>query len=243
GRLLTRDRLADVMDLDWPQAVPPQWAVHGVRLYVPASAARTRSGVNGMSRSRTPTASNTAFAIAAGAGGCAPSPLPRDRLAAPEVRPPGPVEEDRFHRRDLREAKNRIALPVGAGDAHAVESDLLLERPARGLDQPALELVGETARVDHLPGIGRDDGAHGCNLPAVAVDQHLDHDRGVGLLVLVAREGETVAAAGFPPPADEAGLVGGGGEDRPSAFVVEVTQPERQRVDPGGVRQLVHAGF
>ena len=204
--------------------------------YVAASAPRTRSGVNGTSRSRTPTASNTAFAIAAGVGGCA-------RLAASEVRLPGPVDEDRFHRRDLREAKNRIALPVGAGHAQAVESDLLLERPARGLDQPTLELVGETARVDHLPGIGRDDGTHGRDLPAVAVDQHLDDDRGIGLLVLVAREGETMAAAGFPPAADEAGVFGGGGEDRPSALVVEVAQPERQRVDVGGVRQRVHAGL
>src|SRR4029453_13233718 len=90
-----------------------------------------------------------------------------------------------------------------------------LERPARGLDQPTLELVGETARVDHLPGIGRDDGTHGRDLPAVAVAQPPDHDRGIGLLVLVAREGETVAAAGFPPAADEAGVFGGGGEYPP----------------------------
>ena len=56
-----------------------------------ATAARTRSGVNGMSRSRTPMASKTAFAIAAGRRSLR-------RLARAEVRLAGAVEQ---HRLDL----------------------------------------------------------------------------------------------------------------------------------------------
>src|SRR5262249_4533269 len=44
-----------------------------------ASACFTRSGVNGSARSRLPVVFATAFAMAAAAGPCAPSPTPRNR--------------------------------------------------------------------------------------------------------------------------------------------------------------------
>ena len=50
------------------------------------------------------------------------------------------------------ETQDRIGFPVAAGDAAAVVGDLLVKRPTRGLDQPALELRLQPGRVDNLAG-------------------------------------------------------------------------------------------
>jgi len=51
-----------------------------------SKACNTRSGVNGISRSRIPTASNTAFALAAAVGPCEAYPLPRVDLSTRLIR-------------------------------------------------------------------------------------------------------------------------------------------------------------
>src|SRR5262249_60208597 len=68
-------------------------------------------------------------------------------------------------------------------------------------------------------------------------------ERGIRLLVLVAHEREAEAAPGFSPPRRPAGTLGRGREDRAGALVLEMSQPEGERVDPARVRQLVHEGL
>ena len=75
------------------------------RRYVSAAAlstARTRAGVIGTWRIRTPVASKNAFAIAAGVGTAGGSPAPPGTLV-------GPLDHDRRHRRVILEAQDRVA--------------------------------------------------------------------------------------------------------------------------------------
>src|SRR4029453_19196389 len=99
--------------------------------------------------------------------------------------------------------QERICLPVAARHAHRVEADFLLQGPARGLEESALELVREAIGVDDLAGVCRDPGAEQPDRAGRAVDLELDHHRGVALRVLVAGEGESLTSAvdGGPSPA------------------------------------------
>ena len=80
-----------------------------------AIAARMRSRVIGRSRTRTPSAWNTALPIAAAVGPCAASPAPIGLLL-------GPADDLDLDRRHLREAQDRVALPGVAGDARCDRS-------------------------------------------------------------------------------------------------------------------------
>ena len=82
-----------------------------------ASARRMRSARSGRSRRRAPVAAKTAFAIAAAVGPCAASPAPTGgSLRA--------LDHLDRHDRRLGEAGDRIAAPVDAGDALAIEGHL-----------------------------------------------------------------------------------------------------------------------
>src|SRR5262245_416231 len=59
----------------------------------------------------------------------------------------GPVEQDHVDLRYLVEAQDRIVGPRPRGHARPVEAHGLLERPARRLDDPALDLVRDAVRV------------------------------------------------------------------------------------------------
>src|SRR5215211_5587423 len=45
---------------------------------------------------------------------------------------------------------DRIAAPIPAGHARGVEADGLVERPARRLDDPSLDLVADSIRIDRF---------------------------------------------------------------------------------------------
>ena len=103
--------------------------------YLPAalSTARTRPGVIGASRMRTPVASKNAFATAAGTGDSAGSPEPVVREPGPgrvgHVGAGEPVDVDL---RRVLEPDHRVGDPVEARHALLVEHDLLVRARGRG---------------------------------------------------------------------------------------------------------------
>ena len=97
------------------------------------STPRTRAGVIGASRSRTPVASKNALATAAGTGDSAGSPEPVVREPGPgRVGHVGAGESVDVDLGRVLEPDHRIADPVEAGDALLVEVDLLVETHAKG---------------------------------------------------------------------------------------------------------------
>src|ERR1700730_11478080 len=80
---------------------------------------------------------------------------PLGRLAGAEPGLAGTVDERDRHLRHLGESQDRIATPIATGDALAVERDLLVERPARGLDDAAFHLVLESVGAHDLARIRR----------------------------------------------------------------------------------------
>src|SRR4029079_15839267 len=93
--------------------------------------------------------------------------------------------------RHFAELEHWVGLPVERGDA-VVKTDLLLEHPARRLDDAALVLINDAVRIDHEPGIGR---APYVVQPDVFIDGKLNDDSVVGGLVLISREGKAASAA------------------------------------------------
>src|SRR6185436_356200 len=101
------------------------------------------------------------------------------------------VDEADVDLRNLGEAQDRVALPAVGGDPTVGEANALLERPTRGLDDAAFDLVGRAIRIDHQAGINGRPDADETNL---LVDLDLGHDRGIGGAVLVAGKAEAARA-------------------------------------------------
>ena len=131
-----------------------------------SSACFTRGAVKGSARRRLPVALAIALAIAAAAGPCEPSPTPRNALGRL-------VEQHHLDLRHLFEAQDRVVVPRARGHARAVEAHRLLERPARRLDDAALDLVDDAVRIDDLPGIDRRHRARARAPAARAIDARL----------------------------------------------------------------------
>ena len=110
---------------------------------VSSKAATTWSGDKGMRRTRTPSAAETALAMAAAVGA--------DRTLA------GPHGRRRQRARcaphggGLGEGQDRVILPTRAGDAARHRAHRLLQHPTRGLDRAALHLVGDPVGIDTIP--------------------------------------------------------------------------------------------
>ena len=199
---------------------------------MPASAASaasaTRSGVSGRSRTRTPIASASALAIAAAVGPVAASPAPEAGLV-------GSVEHMHVDPRHLAEPQDRVRLPVGALDPAGAEPYLLEHRPAGRLDRTALELVATPSRLTTRPDVDGD----GQPPNRDPVDRlHLGDHRAVGAAALVTGVGDPAADVVRPRLVQTAPL-GGGAQHVGGALVAQVREPERDRVGPGQLRQLV----
>ena len=100
---------------------------------------------------RAPVAWCRALAMAAAVGPVVASPAPRVGAGRSSSRV---VQLGR-----LAEAQDRVAVPVGGPAAAGTalgRLDLLLQRPAGRLHEPALQLVHQPVGVDHLAGVGRD---------------------------------------------------------------------------------------
>src|SRR5262249_563372 len=67
----------------------------------------------------------------------------------------GTVQEHHVHLGHLVEADDGIVGPRARGDTRAIEADGLLECPARGLDDAALDLIDDAVGVDDLAPVHR----------------------------------------------------------------------------------------
>ena len=64
--------------------------------------------------------------------------------------------------RNLGEAQHRIPAPVRALDRGPSNVDRFVQRPARRLDDAALDLVANAVGIHRLAAVDRGDGAHDC---------------------------------------------------------------------------------
>src|ERR687897_1828214 len=139
------------------------------------------------------------------------------------VRPRDDLDLDRRH---FGEGQDRVALPGIAGHALAVEADRFLERPARRLDRPALDLIDDAVGVDGLADVdGDDQAAH----PYLGLTLDLRHDGAIGAGILVARKREPTPETFALRPAP-AGPRRGRLEHRPGPRIAQIPEPQRQRV-------------
>src|SRR5262249_14265421 len=98
--------------------------------------------------------------------------------------------------RHLLEVHDRVIGPGPRRHTRAVKAHRFLERPARRLDDPALDLVDDAVRVDDLPDVDRGERARYAHVAARTVDWDVCSDRAVAGWFLVSGDGE--AAAGGP---------------------------------------------
>ena len=130
-----------------------------------ASAALTRSGVKGTARSLTPVASKTAFARAAATGAVEASPAPNRRQC-------WSVKEGHLDGRHFWEGQNRIAHPVHAGDAGAIERHFLVQRAAQRLHDRPFDLVAQPIGIDDQPAVVRTGDALHADPATRRIDRH-----------------------------------------------------------------------
>ena len=115
------------------------------------SAARTRAGVNGAVRIRTPVASKNAFATAAAAATATGSPTPAAKGVGVRV----PLEDDRRHLRRVLEAQDRVADEVRARDVRLAVAVLLDEQAADDLRDRRRRSGSRPAGIDREAGADR----------------------------------------------------------------------------------------
>src|ERR1043166_573249 len=96
--------------------------------------------------------------------------------------------------RHLRHGEDRIVRPVAREDSALIELHFLVQRPARSLDDAALDLVDKAVRVDHEPGVGSAGCAANADAPFLPVDLDLGNDRHVAAKVLVFGKADAAAA-------------------------------------------------
>jgi hypothetical protein len=99
-------------------------------------------------------------------------------------------------------------------------------------------------RIDDQPGIDRGGRARHAHRAVAAVNLDLRHYGHVASEILVLGKTDAAAAravtllAVFP-----AGFLGGRLDHRPRARIGEMREPERNRIDAGRGRELIHEGF
>src|SRR5436190_1060468 len=85
-------------------------------------------------------------------------------------------------------ARDRIGLPVDAGDPGIVEGHALIQRPAHRLHDRALDLVGQAIRIDDLTAVDRGDRPDQMRAPGLAIDFHFGRNRAISREILVTRK-------------------------------------------------------
>src|SRR5439155_2348445 len=151
-----------------------------------------------------------------------------------------PVEQHDVDLRHLVEAHDRIVGPRARRHARAIEAHRLLERPARGLDDAALDLVDDAVGIHDLAGVHRGHDARDPHATAAAIDADVGDERAVAGEILVPGERDAAAA---PAAAFRAWLPAGSLRRRlehgAGARIAQVAQPEFDGVGAGGGRQLI----
>src|SRR5215203_1701783 len=137
------------------------------------------------------------------------------------------VDEVYVDPRRRGEPQDRVALPVVAGDPAPVEADTLGRRPAGRLHRAAGQLVAGAVGIDHQPEV-RSDGEPA--YPQLGLGPDLGDDRAPGPLVLVAGEADA-APDRLRQRVTPTGFECGELDDRATAGVVEVREPEVDRVE------------
>ena len=107
----------------------------------------------------------------------------------------GAGDEFNVNAGQFAETQNRVAVPVGAGDAMVIKLHLLLEHPAGDLDHASFELVEHTVRVDDAPAVHRRH--HPFDRHALG-QLHFCNDRSIVTDVFVAGKSQTHATAFSP---------------------------------------------
>ena len=184
----------------------------------------------GIERSRMPVASKMALPTA----GAMPT---IGGLARPRRRQVLAVEQDDLDLGRVAEPRHAVLGELRVEDLAVLEVDRLGHRPAEPHDHRAFDLVLEVVRVDDGAAFEGTDGADDLHAAARSVDGHLGAGGDVAAFLRPGRDADPPVRAGLPSPSE---CLGRGLEHRAEPLVLEVLQPEFQRVDVHGVGQFVH---
>src|SRR6266508_3350104 len=143
--------------------------------------------------------------------------------------------------RQVGKAHDRVGAPIPAGNLRSVERHLFVQGPACGLHDAALDLIANAIGIDDLTAVVGGDEPDRPHAAAFALDLDLDCNCRIGGEILVACKAEAAAAVlrrplAWPP----AEALGGQLDDVARADVLQVPQPELDRVRVSRLRQLVH---
>ena len=94
-----------------------------------------------------------------------------------------------------------------ARDAHSIEGDAFVKRPARGLENAPFDLVADAVGIDRLGAIHSGSGTHQADAVAPMLEADLDGNRRIGAQVLVPRKGEAAPTPLLPRKTRPAGSV------------------------------------
>src|SRR5262249_24734732 len=141
------------------------------------------------------------------------------------------IDENDLDLRHFVEPQDRVIGPRSRGSPCAGEAHGFLERPARRLDDAALDLVDHAVRVDDLSRVDRRDRARHADASRRALDLDVGRHRAVAREVLVSREGEAAAARAVTPGARlPTCALRRGLDDGTGTRVARVTQAELHRI-------------
>ena len=94
-----------------------------------------------------------------------------------------------------------------ARDAHSIEGDAFVKRPARGLENAPFDLVADAVVIDRLAAIHSGSATHQADAAAPMLKADLNGNRRTGAEILIPRKGEAAPTPLLPRKTRPAGSV------------------------------------
>src|SRR5574337_238705 len=151
--------------------------------------------------------------------------------------------------RNLVESQDRIARPVATGDMRVIEGYFLVQRAAHRLDDVALDLVAHAIRADDEAVVVGDDHAQDADLAGLLIDFNIHDRRHPAVVAIDPCDATAFSLAAALPAGAECGArlppiaLRGGFQHPDGARMLEILEPEFQRIVPGRRRQFVDEGL
>ena len=142
---------------------------------------------------------------------------------------------------NFAELQNGIVLPSSGGNASPIKPHLLLQNPAGRLNNPALNLVQNTVRIDHASAINRRHHADDAN--GFSDGDLGDHCRVITDIFVAGKADANTRRPITLTPWLPACFGHHGVNHRMCAFIVEMPKAKFNRVDLCGCSQFVHERF
>src|SRR6185312_17530501 len=157
-----------------------------------------------------------------------------------------PIDQVDDHIGHIGERQDRVARPIQACHAGAIELQLFDQGAADRLYDTALDLIANTIRVDDLTAIMDNRGALDAGFAALAINLDIDNDANIGareLVMNIAQTAPSYDVATAPTIADLVRLpfrqLTQPSQELGAARITDMLETELQRVRPGRCNDLV----